>query len=130
MQLLDYKNFISYSNFIVFVFFLSVSMGCSCHFLIILVSRLQPFNPCTFISHPVIDQFVNIELFLHDLGVRVEVTCLFLLLRSHLSDYMLINFQIICTVKKHILTGGPKRLPFTVPPLIFCALKVNHPFSL
>lgn len=32
--------------------------------------------------------------------------------------------QIICTVRKHILTGGPKRLPFTVPPLIFNALKV------
>ncbi|KAL3525241.1 hypothetical protein ACH5RR_013613 [Cinchona calisaya] len=32
--------------------------------------------------------------------------------------------KIICTVKKHILTGGPKRLPFTVPPLIFNALKL------
>lgn len=32
--------------------------------------------------------------------------------------------QIICSVKKHILTGGPKRLPFTVPPLIFNSLKV------
>lgn len=33
-------------------------------------------------------------------------------------------FQIICTVRKHILFGGPKRLPFTVPPLVFSALKV------
>ncbi|KAI5684001.1 hypothetical protein M9H77_05229 [Catharanthus roseus] len=32
--------------------------------------------------------------------------------------------KIICSVKKHILTGGPKRLPFTVPPLIFNALKL------
>ncbi|KAG5530183.1 hypothetical protein RHGRI_030527 [Rhododendron griersonianum] len=32
--------------------------------------------------------------------------------------------KIICTVRKHILTGGPKRLPFTVPPLIFNALKL------
>ncbi|KAK4340733.1 hypothetical protein RND71_039234 [Anisodus tanguticus] len=32
--------------------------------------------------------------------------------------------KIICTVKKHILTGGPKRLPFTVPPLIFNSLKL------
>ncbi|XP_026393892.1 vacuolar protein sorting-associated protein 35B-like [Papaver somniferum] len=32
--------------------------------------------------------------------------------------------KIICTVKKHILTGGPQRLPFTVPPLIFSALKL------
>ncbi|XP_057490055.1 vacuolar protein sorting-associated protein 35B-like [Actinidia eriantha] len=33
-------------------------------------------------------------------------------------------FKIICTVRKHIMTGGPKRLPFTVPPLVFSALKL------
>ncbi|PQM32959.1 vacuolar protein sorting-associated protein 35A [Prunus yedoensis var. nudiflora] len=33
-------------------------------------------------------------------------------------------FKIICTVKKHIVTGGPKRLPFTVPPLVFSSLKL------
>ncbi|KAK2973685.1 hypothetical protein RJ640_022142 [Escallonia rubra] len=32
--------------------------------------------------------------------------------------------KIICTVKKHILAGGTKRLPFTVPPLIFNSLKL------
>ncbi|KAL3527235.1 hypothetical protein ACH5RR_011891 [Cinchona calisaya] len=32
--------------------------------------------------------------------------------------------KIICTVKKHILSGGRKRLPFTVPPLIFNTLKL------
>lgn len=32
--------------------------------------------------------------------------------------------KIICTVRKHILTGGAKRLPFTVPPLIFSSLKL------
>lgn len=32
--------------------------------------------------------------------------------------------QIICAVKKHILCGGPNRLPFTVPPLMFSALSV------
>ncbi|KAH7848926.1 hypothetical protein Vadar_010373 [Vaccinium darrowii] len=32
--------------------------------------------------------------------------------------------KIICTVKKHIMTGGPKRLPFTVPSLVFSALKL------
>ncbi|KAL8229298.1 hypothetical protein R6Q57_014198 [Mikania cordata] len=32
--------------------------------------------------------------------------------------------KIICTVKKHIMTGGPKRLPFTIPPLIYNALKL------
>ncbi|XP_059623448.1 vacuolar protein sorting-associated protein 35A-like [Cornus florida] len=32
--------------------------------------------------------------------------------------------KIICTVRKHILNGGPKRLPFTIPPLIFKALKL------
>ncbi|MBA0685573.1 hypothetical protein Goari_013227, partial [Gossypium aridum] len=31
---------------------------------------------------------------------------------------------IICTVRKHILGGGPKRLPFTVPPLVFSSLKL------
>nr|XP_016464945.1 PREDICTED: vacuolar protein sorting-associated protein 35B-like isoform X2 [Nicotiana tabacum]XP_016464946.1 PREDICTED: vacuolar protein sorting-associated protein 35B-like isoform X3 [Nicotiana tabacum] len=29
----------------------------------------------------------------------------------------------ICAVHKHILTGGPKRLPCTIPPLIFNSLK-------
>ncbi|THF93874.1 hypothetical protein TEA_004898 [Camellia sinensis var. sinensis] len=39
--------------------------------------------------------------------------------------------KIICTVRKHILTGGPKRLPFTVPPLIFNSLKfLKHNFIL
>ncbi|XP_028950058.1 vacuolar protein sorting-associated protein 35B isoform X1 [Malus domestica] len=33
-------------------------------------------------------------------------------------------FKILCTVKKHIMGGGPKRLPFTVPPLILSALKL------
>ncbi|XP_047319966.1 vacuolar protein sorting-associated protein 35A-like [Impatiens glandulifera] len=33
-------------------------------------------------------------------------------------------FKIICTVRKHLQTGGPKRLPFTVPPLIFSSLKL------
>ncbi|KAJ9675040.1 hypothetical protein PVL29_024126 [Vitis rotundifolia] len=32
--------------------------------------------------------------------------------------------KIICTVKKHIMTGGSRRLPFTVPPLIFSALRL------
>lgn len=33
-------------------------------------------------------------------------------------------FKIISTVRKHILLGGSKRLAFTVPPLVFSALKV------
>ncbi|KAL8126353.1 vacuolar protein sorting-associated protein 35B-like isoform X2 [Apium graveolens] len=32
--------------------------------------------------------------------------------------------KIIVTVKNHIMTGGPKRLPYTVPPLVFSALKL------
>ncbi|CAK9148309.1 unnamed protein product [Ilex paraguariensis] len=32
--------------------------------------------------------------------------------------------QIICLVRKHIMTGGPKRLPFTVPSLVFSSLKL------
>lgn len=35
------------------------------------------------------------------------------------------ELQIIGTVKKHILTGGVKRLPFTVPALVFSSLKVR-----
>ncbi|XP_009797562.1 vacuolar protein sorting-associated protein 35A-like [Nicotiana sylvestris] len=31
--------------------------------------------------------------------------------------------KMICAVHKHILTGGPKRLPCTIPPLIFNSLK-------
>ncbi|WOK99369.1 vacuolar protein sorting-associated protein 35B [Canna indica] len=33
-------------------------------------------------------------------------------------------FKIISTVRKHILLGGPKRLTFTVPPLVFSSLKL------
>ncbi|XP_021902475.1 vacuolar protein sorting-associated protein 35B-like isoform X2 [Carica papaya] len=32
--------------------------------------------------------------------------------------------KIISTVRKHILIGGPKRLPFTVPSLVFIALRL------
>ncbi|VVB05331.1 unnamed protein product [Arabis nemorensis] len=32
--------------------------------------------------------------------------------------------KIISRVRKHILTGGPKRLPLTIPPLVFSALKL------
>ncbi|XP_010539841.1 PREDICTED: vacuolar protein sorting-associated protein 35B [Tarenaya hassleriana] len=32
--------------------------------------------------------------------------------------------KIICVVRKHIMTGGPRRLPFTVPPLVFSALRL------
>ncbi|XP_054797418.1 vacuolar protein sorting-associated protein 35B-like isoform X2 [Prosopis cineraria] len=32
--------------------------------------------------------------------------------------------KIIFTVKKHIMNGGPKRLPFTVPSLVFSALRL------
>nr|XP_016497860.1 PREDICTED: vacuolar protein sorting-associated protein 35B-like [Nicotiana tabacum] len=32
--------------------------------------------------------------------------------------------KIICTVRKHIMAGGPKRITFTVPPLVFSALKL------
>ncbi|CAM8972218.1 unnamed protein product [Rhodiola kirilowii] len=33
-------------------------------------------------------------------------------------------FKIICTVKSHIMKGGAKRRTFTVPPLVFSALRV------
>lgn len=44
--------------------------------------------------------------------------------------HMLVNedqeemFKIITTVRKHFLQGGPRRLSFTVPPLVFSALKL------
>lgn len=43
---------------------------------------------------------------------------------SFADDLYSNELQIICTVKKHILTGGIKRLPFTVPALVFSSLKV------
>uniref|UniRef100_A0A2N9FFF9 Vacuolar protein sorting-associated protein 35 n=1 Tax=Fagus sylvatica TaxID=28930 RepID=A0A2N9FFF9_FAGSY len=43
------------------------------------------------------------------------------MLYNHDPEEML---KIICTVKKNIMNGGPKRLPFTVPPLIFSALRL------
>ncbi|KAL9273828.1 Vacuolar protein sorting-associated protein 35B-like protein [Drosera capensis] len=33
-------------------------------------------------------------------------------------------FKIICTVREHIMSGGLNRLPFTIPPLAFSALKL------
>ncbi|OAY60908.1 vacuolar protein sorting-associated protein 35A isoform X1 [Manihot esculenta] len=33
-------------------------------------------------------------------------------------------YKIMCTVRKWIMTGGPRRLPFTVPPLVFSSLKL------
>ncbi|KAL5752452.1 hypothetical protein ACOSQ2_022959 [Xanthoceras sorbifolium] len=35
-------------------------------------------------------------------------------------------FKVICTMRKHILTGGPRRLPFTIPPLVFSSLKLSR----
>ncbi|XP_048603673.1 vacuolar protein sorting-associated protein 35B isoform X7 [Brassica napus] len=32
--------------------------------------------------------------------------------------------KIICVVRKHLMTGGTRRLPFTIPPLIFSALRL------
>lgn len=32
--------------------------------------------------------------------------------------------KIICVVRKHLMTGGTRRLPFTVPPLVFSALRL------
>ncbi|KAF2306265.1 hypothetical protein GH714_016136 [Hevea brasiliensis] len=33
-------------------------------------------------------------------------------------------YKIICTVRRQFMTGGPKRLPFTIPPLVFSSLKL------
>ncbi|XP_011083463.1 vacuolar protein sorting-associated protein 35B-like isoform X2 [Sesamum indicum] len=50
-----------------------------------------------------------------------SVACLMHILYNDDPEEML---KIICTVWKHIMAGGPKRLPFTVPPLVFSALKL------
>ncbi|KAJ0086193.1 hypothetical protein Patl1_09512 [Pistacia atlantica] len=55
-----------------------------------------------------------------------SVACLIHMLYNDDSEEML---KIICTVRKHILTGGPKRLPFTVPPLVFSALRTIEALS-
>ncbi|KAK2398314.1 vacuolar protein sorting-associated protein 35B [Trifolium repens] len=50
-----------------------------------------------------------------------SVACLINMLHNNDPEEM---FKIICTVKKHIMNGGPRRLPFTVPSLILSALKL------
>ncbi|PON93925.1 Vacuolar protein sorting-associated protein [Trema orientale] len=32
--------------------------------------------------------------------------------------------KMICTVRKHIMSGGPRRLRFTIPPFVFSALRL------
>ncbi|KAL3640997.1 Vacuolar protein sorting-associated protein 35B [Castilleja foliolosa] len=49
-----------------------------------------------------------------------SVACLMHMLYNDDPEEML---EIICTVWKHIKAGGPKRLAFTVPPLVFSSLK-------
>ncbi|KAG6432027.1 hypothetical protein SASPL_103600 [Salvia splendens] len=50
-----------------------------------------------------------------------SVACLMHMLYNDEPEEML---KIICTVWKHVMSGGPKRLPFTVPSLVFSALKL------
>ncbi|KMZ57484.1 Vacuolar protein sorting 35 [Zostera marina] len=50
-----------------------------------------------------------------------SVACLIHKLHSDDPEEML---KIICTVRKHILLGGPTRFPSTVPSLVFSALKL------
>lgn len=50
-----------------------------------------------------------------------SVACLMHMLHNDEPEEML---KIICTVWKHVMSGGPKRLPFTVPSLVFSALKL------
>lgn len=41
------------------------------------------------------------------------------------SDEMVLGLgQILIAARKQFGQGGPKRLPFTLPPLVFAALKV------
>lgn len=41
------------------------------------------------------------------------------------GSYWTVWVQILTTARKQFGQGGPKRLPFTLPPLIFSALKVQ-----
>ncbi|CAA0811131.1 Vacuolar protein sorting-associated protein 35B [Striga hermonthica] len=50
-----------------------------------------------------------------------SVACLMHMLYNDDPEEML---KIICTVWKHVKAGGPTRLPFTVPPLVFSSLKL------
>ncbi|KAK3231864.1 hypothetical protein Dsin_003745 [Dipteronia sinensis] len=50
-----------------------------------------------------------------------SVACLIHMLYNDDPEEML---KIICTVKKHIMIGGATRLPFTIPPLVFSALRL------
>lgn len=53
---------------------------------------------------------------------RPEIVCFDFLDKCSINyDYWP---QMICTVKRHIMSGGPRRLPFTIPALIFSALRV------
>ncbi|KAB1204045.1 Vacuolar protein sorting-associated protein 35B [Morella rubra] len=56
-----------------------------------------------------------------------QVEVLFELIKGLVKDLdAMAGDEIICTVKKNILNGGPKRLSFTVPPLIFSALRISQ----
>ncbi|XP_038723808.1 vacuolar protein sorting-associated protein 35A-like isoform X2 [Tripterygium wilfordii] len=50
-----------------------------------------------------------------------SVACLIQMLHNDVPEEM---FKIISTVWQHIVTGGVKRLPFTVPALVFSSLKL------
>jgi hypothetical protein len=45
-------------------------------------------------------------------------------LQNHLLILLVTDLQIIGIMKKNIMDGGSKHLPFTVPPLIISALRV------
>ena len=54
----------------------------------------------------------------------IEILFAICLLSSTILTLYSSVFQILVTVRKHFLKGGPKRLGYTLPPLIFSALKV------
>ncbi|KAK6922560.1 Vacuolar protein sorting-associated protein 35 [Dillenia turbinata] len=60
---------------------------------------------------------------------KEEQSCVARLIQMLYNDEPEEMLKIICTVRKHILTGGPRRLPFTVPPLVFSSLKTIEALS-
>ena len=52
-----------------------------------------------------------------------EEQCLVARLVHHLhADIVDEQYKILVAARKHFGTGGPRRLKYTLPPLVFCAL--------
>ncbi|KAL6524842.1 Vacuolar protein sorting-associated protein 35B [Orobanche minor] len=101
----------------------------------VIIRSIMKFKTCVSTSDKVEVLFELIKGLIMDLeGISIDeldeedfneeqnsVACLMHVLYNDDPEEML---KIICTVWKHIKAGGPKRLPSTVPPLVFSSLKL------